>query len=81
MPPITPMPSAAAPRQTGPDDHTDCAARITAQFAQGVAPEKELRDGMGQKKPPADTPRWNQDDYHKEFAGTLKEQIAAGVAP
>ena len=38
MPPITPMPSAAAPRQTDPDDHKDCAARITAQFAQGVAP-------------------------------------------
>ena len=38
MPPITPMPSAAAPRQTDPDDHTDCAARITVQFAQGVAP-------------------------------------------
>ena len=34
MPPITPRPSAAAPRQTDPDDHTDCAAR----FAQGVAP-------------------------------------------
>ena len=38
MPPITPRPSAAAPRQTDPDSHTDCAARITAQFAQGVAP-------------------------------------------
>ena len=38
MPPITPMPSAAAPRQTDPDDHKDCAARITEQFAQGVAP-------------------------------------------
>ena len=38
MPPITPMPSAAAPRQTDPDCHKDCAARITAQFAQGVAP-------------------------------------------
>ena len=38
MPPITPRPSAAAPRQTDPDDHKDCAARITAQFAQGVAP-------------------------------------------
>ena len=47
MPPITPRPSAAAPRQTDPDDHTDCAARITAQFAQGVAPEKELSDGVG----------------------------------
>ena len=38
MPPITPMPSAAARRQTDPDYHKDCAARITAQFAQGVAP-------------------------------------------
>ena len=47
MPPITPMPSAAAPRQTDPDDHKDSAARITAQFAQGVAPEKELSDGVG----------------------------------
>ena len=34
MPPIKPMPSAAAPRQTDPDYHKDCAA----QFAQGVAP-------------------------------------------
>ena len=32
------MPSAAAPRQTDLDSHQDCAARITAQFAQGVAP-------------------------------------------
>ena len=31
MPPIKPMPSAAAPRQTDPDYHKDCAA-------QGVAP-------------------------------------------
>ena len=42
MPPIKPMPSAAAPRQTDPDYHKDCAA----QFAQGVAPEK-LSDGVG----------------------------------
>ena len=34
MPPIKPMPSAAAPRQTDPHYHKDCAA----QFAQGVAP-------------------------------------------
>ena len=34
MPPIKPMLSAAAPRQTDPDYHKDCAA----QFAQGVAP-------------------------------------------
>ena len=40
MPPITPRLSAAAPRKTDHDDHTDCAARITAQVAQGVAPRQ-----------------------------------------
>ena len=32
MPPIKPMPSAAAPRQTDPDYHKDCAAQGVAQW-------------------------------------------------
>ena len=41
MPPTTPRPSAAAPRQTHPDAHTACAAPRQS---------KELSHGMGSKK-------------------------------
>ena len=58
MPPIKPMPSAAAPRQTDPDDHKDCAARITAQLAQGVAPwQKPWTPAPHVPVEPINTPR------------------------